>query len=453
VHARKGKLMRTEADLMAAFGALEERAPDSVPVWRAIQAATGPGRSRRRRPVKRWVLGGIATAAACAGTALALTLTLTSGTASQHRTTALGRSTRQVHTQPVLHTARQVLLLAAAHVPTTQTSGNYWHLKAVWGTVEPAGTKAHPYNVVWGAPTTVWYAREPGKRDWELTDTSWYHHATPLTAADRAAWLASGSPSGWYRNPAYHGAFFDRVGPVAQGYSWQVSNGVVGYTESDLNGLSAAKFAKLPASVAGLRRYLFAIAGSFAIAKDGGIAADDLVWSEALNLLVDPVSGQVRASAYRVMAALPGVKLLGLVRDPFGREGYGLRMSGFRLYASPGDLGAIINPATGTLLDTSYHAYSTRTDYGDTVCHGRGGPANLSAPAIDQWTRRRHLSGPAMNRWIKQHCTFVIRYYGRPYSGLLDNYKAFFATGWVNALPHVPHATQANGGSVFFSAG
>jgi hypothetical protein len=57
-----------------------------------------------------------------------------------------------------------------------------------------------------------------------------------------------------------------------------------------------------------------------------------------------------------------------------------------------------------------------------------------------------------INQRIQGYCPFVVQYYGRPYLGLLDNYTAFFASNWVNALPHVPPATPANQGSVFLSA-
>jgi hypothetical protein len=444
--------MRTEADLLAALYALEQAAPEPARVLRAIRSVTQPPRSRRPARRRRRTLSLAATAVICAGTAVALVLALLPGGKIGQRRTIGAHTDLSSGTQPVHLSARQVLLLAADHVSAAPAAGKYWHLKAVFGSVEPAGTKAHPYNIVWRAPTSVWFSRERGKRNWELSDTSWYAHAVPLTPADQAAWQASGSPSGWYPNPAFNGAFFDRVGPVQQSFSWQASDGVVGYTESNLGGLTAAQFARLPSSVTGLRRYLLRVANS--ITSRSRIAADELVWAEALNLLVDPVSGQVRAAAYRVMAALPGVKLLGLVRDAFGRQGYGLKVGGDRLYGSPGDLGAVVDPATGALLDTSYRQYGTSVNFGSHVCHGKGGPANLSPSAMDRWLQRirnRHLSDAEINRLISQFCPFVVQYYGRPYSGLLDNYKAFFASGWVNALPRV-HATRANEGSVFFSA-
>jgi hypothetical protein len=456
---------RTEADLIAAFAELGQRAPSAGPVWQAIRAATEPQRSRGRRRRSRWIVGGFSIAAVAAGTAVALMLTLVPGeTTGGHGTTAGGQETpahghpARPTAVPASPTARQVLLLAAAHASTAPSSGNYWHLSAVSGSVEPAGTKAHPYDIVRENPTTVWYSRQPGQLSWELTHASWYFHAVPMTSVDQAAWRASGSPSGWYPNDAYSGAYYDRAGAVPQDYTWSVSDGGVGYIEGNLSGLSAASFAKMPTDVAGLRRYLVGVANSMAITKVGSAAVeakvmDSLVWTEALNLLVDPVSDQVRASAYRVMAALPGVATLGLVRDPFGRQGYGLRLGQSSLLPGEQNIGAIIDPTTGALLDTnSYNPSINGTNSGQRVCHGPGAPANLSPTGLSSWLKKHQgLSSAQVNQLLEQYCPYVGQYYGRPYSGLGD-YTAFFASGWVTALPHVPPATQANKGFVILTA-
>lgn len=465
MRTRRNSVMRVEADLLAALHALERTAPEPGPVLRTIRAATEPPRSRRPARGRRRTLILAATAVVCAGTAAALGLTLLpGGKIGQRRPVEAGQANPPSRTRPVPSSrnqpahlsAQQVLLLAAAHVSAAPASGNYWHLEAVSGSVEPAGTKAHPYDIVWQAPTSVWYSKEQGQREWELSDTSFYSHAVPLTPRDQAAWRASGSPAGWYPNSSWNGAFNYRTGPVRQGYTWQASGGVVGYTEGNLPGLTAAQFARLPSSVTGLRSYLFGVADSMQISKLHPAVASALVWAEALNLLVDPVSRQVRVAAYRVMAALPKVKLLGLVRDAFGRQGYGLQISDDGLFPSPGALGAIVDPSTGALLDTNNQTYGTGNNSGSQICHGNLVPKNLSPQAWVQWAQNpanRNLSTAEMNRRIKQYCPFVVQYYGRPYLGLLDNYEAFFAASWVNALPHVPPASGANEGTVFLSAG
>jgi hypothetical protein len=437
--------MRTEADLIAALRALERRAPDPGQVLRAIRAATGPRQERRRRRVKRWALGGIAAAVAC-GTAVAVTLTLVSGGTPSHRGhTAAGHPpVRRTASKPAL-TARQVLLLAAAHVAKTPTSGKYWYLNAKTGTVLPAGTKAHPYNIVTEGSLQVWYPRVPGVLAWTsdgyTTPGFQSGHATPLTSADWASWRAAGSPTGWFPNtnwPGHPDEFTIRPAQPPQ-YSWNYGDGVVGYIEGNLSGLNTAQLAQLPASAAGLRAYLFARVDRYLPQmKPGGT----LVWTMALDLLMDPVSSEVRAAAFRVMATIPGVKVLGMIRDPFGRQGYGLRLDGFRLYGSDGWIGAIINPATGLLLDTSYHDFTSRGAQ-RLVCHGHPPahkPGPLAAPG----------QPPAVYPWVRSHCKWVPAYYGPPYSGLLDDYTAFLSVGWVNSLPHMPPAAQSNHTNLVF---
>lgn len=435
MHQRNHNLMRTEADLMAAFRTLGRRAPDPAPVLQAVLAAT----RRRRRSARRWVLGGIATAAACAGTAVAITIPLATSGTSSHLITAKGHSPHPVPARQGLQSARAVLLTAAAHVATAPTSGRYWYLNAMTGTVLPVGTKAHPYDIVTKGRLQVWYPRVPGVLGWTsngyTTPGFQAGHAVPLTSADWAAWRAAGSPSGWYPNfnwPGHPDQFSIRPAPPPQ-YSWGVGDGVVGYIEGNLHGLTTAQFARLPNTAPGLRAYLFARVDRYLPQmKPGGT----LVWTMALDLLMDPVSSQVRAAAYRVMATIPGIKLLGLIRDPFGRLGYGLRLDGFRLYGSDGSIGVIINPATGLLLDYNYHDDHAIFNRPQRVCHGKG-----EKHAWDTGT---------IAAWDATHCRYLTPYYGPPYSGLLDDYTAFLTVGWVNRLPHMPSVTSSNHTNLVF---
>jgi hypothetical protein len=56
----------------------------------------------------------------------------------------------------------------------------------------------------------------------------------------------------------------------------------------------------------------------------GSCTEGELIWGEALSLLQDPVSTPVRSATFKVMASLPGVRMLGPMTDPLGRQGYGL---------------------------------------------------------------------------------------------------------------------------------
>ncbi|MGJ6969236.1 hypothetical protein ACSDR0_45840 [Streptosporangium sp. G11] len=65
----------------------------------------------------------------------------------------------------------------------------------------------------------------------------------------------------------------------------------------------------------------------------------------------DSVQPEVRAAAFRALAAMPTIKSVGTVEDVLGRSGEGLRMS------SPGlDLSVIIDPVTSQVLASSYRS-------------------------------------------------------------------------------------------------
>jgi hypothetical protein len=145
--------------------------------------------------------------------------------------------------------------------------------------------------------------------------------------------------------------------------------------------MTAAQFQALPASTAGLEAAIrhainddpmtanpgtneipepswVAWLQQFPPFKPGTAAESRLIFAVCLDLLDrDPVTPQVRAAAFRVIATLPGIRLQGRVTDPLGRTGYGVTMPGaYRLEGPPpGDshqLRVAIDPATGALLAT-----------------------------------------------------------------------------------------------------
>ncbi|MFG2003149.1 hypothetical protein ACGFNU_28715 [Spirillospora sp. NPDC048911] len=98
----------------------------------------------------------------------------------------------------------------------------------------------------------------------------------------------------------------------------------VGETES---GLDPAKLSAKPAE---LRRQLLAWTRSGGLA--GPVEGDSAqLWAAASDVLFHPggpVSPQVRAACYRVLADLPDVRSLGEVADARGRRGQGLTRAG-----------------------------------------------------------------------------------------------------------------------------
>jgi hypothetical protein len=301
-------------------------------------------------------------------------------------------------------TARDVLLTAATHVASAPTRGKFWMTTTVSGELLPAGTKLHPYDMFLPTRSTQWAPRRSGLREWTVSRTL---GAVPATPADAAAWRAAGSPQSWN----YFKATFttSASSPTA---TWQTSDGTVGLVEGDEPGLTPAQFRAMPASpralLARLRHYA---RGTWCgrHPEAGCATVDQLVWSEAVNLLEDPVASQVRVATFKVMADLPGVRLLGKMRDPMGRTGYGFG-------SGPNAAGAIavIDPDTGSLLAVEGFGNAQRI-----VCrpsHERGFHT-VAKPGAE--------------------CATPV-YYGRNYPHQLSQYQVVVSDGWTNSAPVLP---------------
>lgn len=255
-------------------------------------------------------------------------------------------------TRPVALTAHQVLLTAAEHAATAPaTTGRYWRVDETEAQLLPAGTMAHRYDIFIMTRADQWSAKAAGERSWYIWQTLPVRLDTP---ADVAAWRAAGSPSKWiYGGGAKRLTY--TLSAQAPGASWQVSDGTVGYIEGDEAYLTAAQFAALPAAAPWLKEVLVGYAMKMWSARHpsaGGATVNQLVWSEALALLTDPVTPRVRAAAFTVMAGLPGVRSLGRMHDPLGRTGYGLGL-GPSTATSVGEQFALIDPKAGLLLGTT----------------------------------------------------------------------------------------------------
>ncbi|MEU4834678.1 hypothetical protein [Streptosporangium sp. NPDC023615] len=87
---------------------------------------------------------------------------------------------------------------------------------------------------------------------------------------------------------------------------------------------------------------------------------DRLVRAACMDIISTlPVSPEARASAYRVLASLPGMRAEGEVTDPLGRRGQAL---GYRAEVGPGvfsDFRLVVDPGNGLPL-TKIQTYVTR---------------------------------------------------------------------------------------------
>ena len=339
---------------------------------------TAPGnvRTRRSRRAGGRTLAMVAVAVA-AGTAAAVVVSVAPGPAPRPVTAASHPS--GVHPRPVRHgtplpaqtlSARQVLLTAADHVSGGVASGNYWRVRLIGGYTFPAGTAAHPYDIVVTTSADQWNPRTAGVKEWAIFQDL---GARPATPADEVVWRAAGSPRSWHSGlperlkGSWLGGFpvqwMDTLAattsPSPATASSTVSDGTVGYVEGDLPGLNAAQFSALPTSERAIAKVLgdYYAQLRYCAKNPGGCSTkDQIIWAEAVMLLQDPVSSQGRAATFRVMAGLPGVRTLGLMTDPLGRTGYALAPAGQDPNADPQDFNPLrvilIDPQTGSLLAT-----------------------------------------------------------------------------------------------------
>jgi hypothetical protein len=379
-----------------------DRSPEPMRRAAAIAAATGgsfrrhggrtSARTRRRLRVAVPTCVTLVTAAAI----VVVFANVSNGRGPEHSQRGGGAG--------VTFTARDVLLTAATHVASAAASGKFWKITTISGELLPGGTKAHPYDMFLPTRSTQWAPGRSGVREWTVSRNL---GLVPATAADKAAWLAAGSPKSWNY---FKTTFTTSASPPTA--TWQVSDGTVGLVEGDEPGLTPVQFRAMPASpralLARLRHYA-RVTWCGRHPQAGCASVDQLVWSEAVNLLQDPVTSQVRAATFKAMADLPGVRLLGKVRDPIGRPGYGFG-------AGPNAEGAIavIDPDTGSLLAVERFGNAQRV-----VCrpsHERG----IRAPAKPG----AECPTPA--------------YYGRSYPNQLSQYQVVVSDGWTNSAPVLP---------------
>ncbi|PZG21398.1 hypothetical protein C1J01_06945 [Nonomuraea aridisoli] len=203
--------------------------------------------------------------------------------------------------------ARQILLAAATSVAKQPADGSWWGNKLVRGARfhDPTGR----YVIQTATAEETWIPVG------EMTEPHWivqrYLGAKPATPEDEAAWRAAGSPRSWtYKtvNPNdLAGNPFDVEAAPGEPESFESR-------DVDWRLLSTGKtldaMDELPATPEGLRALL---------APSGDV---DLLLENLQSLIAYiPVSSEVRAAAYRLMASLPGVIARGAVTDQLGRTG------------------------------------------------------------------------------------------------------------------------------------
>jgi hypothetical protein len=391
-------------------------------------------RGPRARPVIKRTMMTVGVAFTAAGAAVAVLVSAVHGTPRPAATgAATVPATSRAHArtaQPT--TARQVLLAAAANVPSAPLTGRYWHFRAMRGLTFPAGTPAHPYDISLAQSLEEWDPSVAGQKAWGISQQL---GVVPATPADGVAWRAAGSPTTWSSgkwpptmNDTRGAIFWARpltatttaAPPLV---AWGKSDGTVGVVEGNTTFLNAAQFRQIPPSPRALTAFLRQVYDQTGCSHETGCSpVDQFIWTMSVNLLQDPVSPEVKSAAFKVMASLPGVRLLGAMTDPLGRHGFGLAVTDDLLGTAHPDprihltQAAVIDPATGTLLAVE--------DVGPM-------PRNVACMTYDSAGR---CVGPS--------------YTGRSYPGQVDAYAAIVSEGWTDTTPTLP-ANATRYGPVF----
>ncbi|GII52646.1 hypothetical protein Pth03_10350 [Planotetraspora thailandica] len=290
--------------------------------------------TRRRRRRRLLVAGGLIPAVAAG--ALAVSAVVVRLDAPPPASTATGREA----SPPA--TAQQLLLTAADRVALERVAdekaiaGRYWVIKTEQGATRQVGPAGRPYDILQKISQESWLA-------WTPKDQSRFFFqglgAAPATPADTAAWKRDGSPAKWTQ-PAPRG-MKPVVITAASGPRRLKTTRGTGFVLGGRR-VSAAELSTLPADPARLKAYL--------LKQDtttGETQTEYLFWSANLLVLDMPVTPEVRAAAYRMMAGLKGVTTLGQVTDQQGRKGVAVAYTRRGDAGTLGQVRLIFDPRTG----------------------------------------------------------------------------------------------------------
>jgi len=358
--------------------------------WRVPERETG-SRTRRSRRVNgplRWR----------AGTAVALGLAA-AVIASVVMVTHVRPWHRQAQGQTVALSARQTLLAAArrAEAQAVSPASGYWRERTIDGTAWQVGPVTNRYVVEERVEYQVWQRRTP-RGGFQETVSVRSLGAHPQTAADVAAWRRDGSPARWVVTFPGSGPEGTTV-PMTRELRARPSAPVIKTSSIPClvaPGEPVPKHGtcvriepayRLPTDPAKLAR---ALAGG-ELARDPAGATGALfllaggqILSDAGPLMGKPVTPETRAAVFRAIADLPGVRSLGTMRDPLGRQGVAIATT-TRREQGTGELERwlIIDPATARLLAVEDVALTASTS---SQWARPGSPVTWTAVVQGRWT-------------------------------------------------------------------
>jgi hypothetical protein len=325
------------------------------------------------RPVLRWSFLRTGLVGAAAAAVLAVSAILTP--LGERTGTPPGAADGGTETA----TARDILLAAATQAERAPaTTGKYWHVKTldVYGPERVGGPNG--YEVLRRSVNESWDASDPREASW----TGYRELGVRLRSdGDERAWRAAGSPTEWTLVVDGANTVTLSMKPRA-GELTKDKDGEKPHYMGDLWRLSLEQVRAMPDEPDALRAWATSRLQTIVTeqAAEMGTAIDStvmdhMVFSTFSRLLVDtPASPRVRATAFRVLADIDGVRGLGTVQDESGRPGQGVEISD-----GTTTVRLIVDASTHTLLGTK----TISTPAGATLPVAESGAVLLAAEWSD----------------------------------------------------------------------
>ncbi|MFI6321526.1 hypothetical protein ACIBG8_28585 [Nonomuraea sp. NPDC050556] len=289
--------------------------PEAIAAWREqlmTEVNAAEGRGRRRTAVWTSALTGLL------GAAAAVVMLLTS-TPAQHTTQ---------------HTARDILLAAATEAAKAPDQGSWWGVRLVKGSqYRDPGDR---YLLERRRTEETWIPADPEGSTWIAQQEL---GVEPVTPQDEAAWRADGSPATWTYKAGKPGEWYLDAAPgkvelsQTEDWDWRVVasgkplTGIGQITPEELRGL---------------------------------LGEEQTAMRAAEVVAYYPVSAEVRAAAYRLLASLSGVSAAGKATDRLGRTGEAVEYPGAQTDTTER---LIIDPATGAALSIETRTKGLLTDF------------------------------------------------------------------------------------------
>lgn len=261
--------------------------------------------------------------------------------------------------------AKSVLLASAElteHRPAA-AHGSYWYsqIRVIKRVRQPGDNppppvanempRTGPYYPFRAYETVTWENWDPYQQGRPSRSVDRDVRISFATPADKAAWQRAGSPPLAGTKPFTATARYNEP-----------------YLELGPKGTKMADLPKLPDTVAGLeklvradrKRNLRLLTKFHAKSQEPSYLQN--VVDAAMEIITSPAPPNVRAAAYRMLAAQPGIRSLGQVRDGLGRSGVALSVPAQALVsqrvpksAQRGEEHLVIKPVSGEILAKEFH--------------------------------------------------------------------------------------------------